>query len=324
MTRWDPSAASGAQPRQAASGSMTSVPDVIALGETMLSLIAADTPLGTASDLRVTFGGAEANTCVGLARLGVRAAWVSRLGIDPPGERIMASLGAAGVDLRWVRRDPDRPTGLMLRDTEGRVYYYRTGSAASSLSPDDLIGVPIAKARAVLVTGVTGLLGPEPQRAAVALLDAARGLRVVDPNLRPGLWGSDRAEELIAPLIARSDLLLGGEAELGAFVGDLRGERLARACRRLGPTEVVVKRGSRGAGALDADGAWHEHMGEPVRDVDPVGAGDAFNAGYIAARLSGAPPSDALAAGDRCGAAVASTVGDTEGFPVPTRTVDDR
>jgi 2-dehydro-3-deoxygluconokinase len=300
------------------------VPDVIALGETMLSLIAADAPLATASELRVTFGGAEANTCVGLTRLGMRAAWVSRLGLDAPGERIATSLAAAGVDMRWVRMDPDRPTGLMLRDTQGRVLYHRTGSAASALSPDDLREVPVAKARAVLVTGVTALLGPEPQRAAVALLDAARGLRVVDPNLRPGLWGSDRAEELIAPLIARADLLLGGETELGAFVGDLSGEPLARACRRLGPAEVVVKRGSRGAGALDEDGEWHEHAGEPVRDVDPVGAGDAFNAGYLAARLAGAPIQEALAAGAGCGAAVASAVGDTEGFPVPTRTVDDR
>jgi 2-dehydro-3-deoxygluconokinase len=297
---------------------MTSFPDVIALGETMLSLVSADAPLSTTSELRVTFGGAEANTCVGLARLGLHATWVSRLGLDPPGERVMTSLEAAGVDVQWVRRDPDRPTGLMLRDTRGRVCYYRNGSAASALSPDDLRGVPIAEARVVLVTGVTALLGPGPQRAAVALLDAARGLRVVDPNLRPGLWGSDRAKRLIGPLIERSDLLLGGEAELGAFVGDLHGERLARACRSLGPAEVVVKRGSAGAGALDEHGAWHDYTGEPVRDVDPVGAGDAFNAGYVAARLSGAAPLDALAAGARCGAAVASAVGDTEGFPLPT------
>jgi 2-dehydro-3-deoxygluconokinase len=78
---------------------------------------------------------------------------------------------------------------------------------------------------------------------------------------------------------------------------------------------VVVKRGARGACALDAGGAWHEHAPAPGPDVDPVGAGDAFDAGYIAARLSGATVAEALADGAACGAAVAARVGDTEGFP---------
>jgi 2-dehydro-3-deoxygluconokinase len=296
---------------------MSANPDVIAIGETMLSLVAADGPLASATTFNVTIGGAEANTCVGLVRLGLHAAWVSRLGADPPGDRVAAALEREGVDLRWVRRDPDRPTGLMLRDTVGTVRYYRAASAASALSPVDLAGTPLREARAALVTGVTALIGPGPQRTAVAFLDGASNLRVVDPNLRPGLWGSDRTVELVGPLISRSDLLLGGEAELRTFAGDLGAEELARACASLGPSEVVVKRGAAGAGALDRQGRWHEHAAAPVPDVDPVGAGDAFNAGYLAARLAGSPPADALAEGARCGAAVAATLGDTEGFPLP-------
>jgi 2-dehydro-3-deoxygluconokinase len=290
-------------------------PDVIALGETMLSLVAADAPLAEARTLHVTFGGAEANTCARLVRLGVGAAWVSRLGADVAGRHVFDSIERAGVDVRWVRWDPDRPTGLLLRDTQGTVVYYRVGSAASVLAPGDLDGVPIADAQAVLVTGVTALIGPEPQRAAVALLDRATGLRVVDPNLRRGLWGSDRAKELIAPLVARADVLLGGERELAELAGDLKGEALAQACRQLGPREVVVKHGDRGAAVLDQDGEWHEHVPERVRDVDPVGAGDAFNAGYVAARLNGGTASDALVEGARCGAEAAATVGDA--VPAP-------
>jgi 2-dehydro-3-deoxygluconokinase len=291
----------------------TGVLDVLALGETMLSLIAVNVPLAEARELRVSHGGAESNACVALSRLGLRTAWVSRIGVDAPGDRILADLLAAGVGVEWVRRDPDRPTGLMLRETSGApATYGRAGSAASALDREDLDGVPVADARAVLVTGITAMLGEGPHRAAIALLDRARGLRVVDPNLRLGLWGSDRAAELVTPLIERCDLLIGGEAELSSLFGGAD-RSLAERCRALGPSEVVLKRGVDGAAAL-SDGGWVEHRPVPRPDVDPVGAGDAFNAGYLAARLDGRSSAEALDLGARCGAAVAAAVGDTDGI----------
>ena len=290
--------------------------DVIALGETMLSLVAAG-DLATASQLFVTHGGAESNTCVGLARLGLRPAWVSRVGTDPPGDRIVSALAGSDVDVGWVSRDEGRPTGVMLRDTVGTVRYYRTGSAASALTLADLDGVPFTTARAVFVTGITALIGETPRETALELLAQAGGLRVVDPNLRLGLWGSDRAVELIEPMIRCGDLVLGGITELAAFVGDGEPAEVARRCGALGPREVVVKMGSAGAGVLDEAGRWHTHAPAPAAAVDPVGAGDAFNAGYLSARLDGEPPERALVRGTMCGAAVAACLGDTEGFPTP-------
>src|SRR6185503_13445644 len=89
-----------------------------------------------------------------------------------------------------------------------------TGSAASVMGPEILDGVPTAEARAVLVTGVTALIGEAPHAAGLALLEAARGLRIVDPNLRNGLWGSDRRAALVLPFVERCDLLLAGAGEL--------------------------------------------------------------------------------------------------------------
>src|SRR2546425_6562159 len=112
--------------------------DLIALGETMLAL--APPPgesVRSASRLLVDHAGAESNAAVGLARLGCRVAWVSRLGADAAGDRILDALAAEGVDTRWVARDRKRPTGLMLKDPGAAVRYYRSGSAASALSPDD-------------------------------------------------------------------------------------------------------------------------------------------------------------------------------------------
>jgi 2-dehydro-3-deoxygluconokinase len=208
----------------------------------------------------------------------------------------------------------------MFRGTRGAPPVYdRAGSAASALEPTDLEGVPVEEASAVLVTGITAMLGEGPQRAAVALLERAEGLRLVDPNLRKGLWGSERAGDLVLPLVERADVLIGGETELAELVGGPRGRALAERCRDLGPREVVLKRGADGAAALTPSGGWVEHRPPPRPELDPVGAGDAFNAGYLAARLSGDSVEDALEQGARYGADIASTIGDTAPFGRPTR-----
>ena len=294
---------------------MTEPFDLIAFGETMLSLIAVDGSLDLATTFRATHGGAESNACVAIARLGGRAAWVGRVGRDPSGERIVAALAAEGVDVAWVATDPDRSTGLILRDASGVVRYQRAGSAASVAGPSVLDDVPVEDARAVLTTGITAMLGPDPAESANALFRRARGVRALDVNLRRGLWGSERAVELISPLVRSADLVFGGIHELRAFEPGASAEAVARAIAAWGPREVVVKQGSAGAGALDPDGRWHEVAPAPAREVDPVGAGDAFGAAYLWVRLRGGSVPTALAEGARCGAAVAATIGDAEGVP---------
>jgi len=301
--------------------------DLIAFGETMIALAPPPGEIVRRTGyLLIDHAGAESNTCVGLARLGLRVAWVSRLGADAAGERILESLSGEGVDTRWVGRDATRPTGLMLKEPGVGVRYYRTGSAASAMGPDALLGVPVAEARAVLVSGVTALIGAEPHAAALALLGSARGLRIVDPNLRTGLWGSERRAELVRPLIDRCDLLLTGMSELEELLGDPNSAKAfpvrrsadgakaaAERAQRRGPREVVV-RSAASVGVLTADG-WQELDIRRDDAVDPIGAGDAFNAGYIAVRLRGGPVDEALRAGVRCGAAVTTSPSDTAGFP---------
>ena len=308
--------------------------DLIALGETMLALAPpAGRSVRDAAYLLIDHAGAESNTCVGLARLGFHVAWVSRLGADAAGDRIVEALRAEGpgsIDVRWVRRDESRPTGLMIKEPGTGVRYYRAGSAASEIGPEDLEDVPVAEARAVLVTGVTALIGPRPHAAGLTLFTArgapttftARGappplaaapLRIFDPNLRAGLWGSDRRAELVRPFIDTCDLLLAGAQELAEILGAGDAETLARRASERGPQEIVV-RSVESIGAL-SEGVWREL--DITRDaaVDPIGAGDAFNAGYVATRLRGGTIDDALGAGARCGAAVTTAVSDTSGFP---------
>jgi 2-dehydro-3-deoxygluconokinase len=158
---------------------------------------------------------------------------------------------------------------------------------------------------------------PPPSRSS----NGPAALRIVDPNLRQGLWGSDRRAELVRPLVERCDLLLAGVEELAEILGAGRAgkaggkdtEALAGLATKLGPREVVV-RGAAAVGAL-ADGVWRELAIRRGDAVDPVGAGDAFNAGYIAVRLRGGSIDQALKAGVYCGAAVTAASSDTAGFP---------
>jgi 2-dehydro-3-deoxygluconokinase len=302
--------------------------DVIALGETMLALApSAGSALRSTPTLLVDHAGAESNTCVGLARLGLRTAWVSRLGTDAAGDRILDAMRDEGVDVHWVERDPLRSTGLMIKDPDEGVRYYRRESAASVMGSTLLDSVPVESARAVLVTGVTALIGADPHAAGITLLTRARGLRVVDPNLRRGLWGSDRRGTLVRPFIERCDLLLCGIGEIAEILearrvggggtdganGDEDAHPLARAASALGPREIVI-RGAATIGAL-ADGLWYEIDIRREKATDPIGAGDAFNAGYVATRLRSGSVEEAMRAGAACGAAVTTAISDTATFP---------
>jgi sugar/nucleoside kinase (ribokinase family) len=215
----------------------------------------------------VDHAGAESNTCVGLARLGLKVAWVSRLGQDAAGDRILDALAAEGVETTWVRRDSLRPTGVMLKDPAAGVRYYRSGSAASAMSPDLLDGVPVQRARAILVSGITALIGSTAHAAGLAFLEAGHGLRIVDPNLRHGLWGSDRRAALVLPFIERCNLLLSGVSELE--------EILSAAGRAGGSGESGGSREAGGANAAEAL-AWRATAHGPrevvVRSATTIGA----------------------------------------------------
>lgn len=300
---------------------MTS-PDVVTLGETMALIAATGTgPFAVGSAARISFAGAESNVAIGLARLGHTPAFVSRLGSDPLGQLIHDALRGEGVDVSFVHRDAEAPTALILREHRTadrvRVSYYRKGLAGSRLSPGDLEGVPIGSARVLHVTGITPALS-EPARECVhRAVEVARqaGVAVsLDLNYRAALWSKADAAKELAFLVERSDVVFAGTEEAELVVGPGGPEELARELAKRGPAEVVVKLGEQGALALTGDEVVHA-PGLKVSLVDPVGAGDAFVAGYLSARLDGLPPQERLVRGNVCGAFAVSVEGDWEGLP---------
>src|SRR3712207_1721819 len=117
-----------------------------------------------ATNVALSVGGAESNVAIALSRLGIPASWISALGDDELGELVLHRVRAEGVDTRAVRRVPDRPTGLYLREEVAgalRVYYYRRGSAASTLAPGAFDPAVLEGASFLHLTGITGALSPE-------------------------------------------------------------------------------------------------------------------------------------------------------------------
>jgi 2-dehydro-3-deoxygluconokinase len=298
---------------------------LVTLGETLGLLVAEDVgPLSLARGMRLSMGGAESNVAIGVARLGVAATWIGRLGDDPVGDLIERQLLAEGVRC-LVRRDP-APTAIMLRErrtgTVARVSYYRHGSAGSHLQTADLPEGAVEQAGMLHLSGITPALGPDPAETVREAMRRARRAGVpvsVDFNFRSRLWDAATAAPVFRELAAGADIVFAGDDEARiALEGDAsaRPEALAERLAALGPSEVVIKRGRRGALAR-IGGELIEVPAVPVHPVDTVGAGDAFVAGYLASRLLGRGVRDRLSTAAVAGAFAVTVPGDWEGLPRP-------
>lgn len=305
--------------------------EVVTMGECLVSLVAADSaPLPDVRVLHPHVAGAEANVAVGLARLGHRVAFIGRVGADGFGTRIVRALRGEEVDVVGLTVDPNGPTGLMIRERRGvgpsEVIYHRTGSAGARLGPEDVAAAVergvFGGARWLHLTGITPALSDSCRAAVAAALAASRaeGLTVsFDINLRRRLWSDAESASVLRDLVARVDVLIADEAEAALVTGltDAAGpESLAVAIVALGPSLAVMKLGAGGGLAVARGGPAVRVTGLPVATVvDPVGAGDAFSAGFIAARLDGADVPTALAWANACGAASVAVEGDMTGLP---------
>lgn len=290
--------------------------DVVCLGESMALFVARSQD--PARRWWQTFGGAESNVACHLAGAGLTSRWVSAVGEDSFGRTMLDGLAEFGVDIGDVRIDPDRPTGVYFKDaasTGSRVRYYRAGSAATAMGPGLLSELDLGDTALLHLTGITPALSVGCRELVdAALTMRSRGMRIsFDVNWRPALWraaGADGVrdpDELLREFADRADIVLVGDDEADAIWNrsSVRGIRdlLPR------PRTLVIKHGSRGA-TLVEDG---DEVFEPALDVDvvePVGAGDAFAAGFLAATLWGHQPRQRLRAGHLQAAAVLCTTDD--------------
>ncbi|MFD8715595.1 sugar kinase [Streptomyces anulatus] len=262
--------------------------DVVCLGESMVTFLPSQPGrLADVPSFGRGIGGAESNVACALAAAGHRAAWVGRVGADGFGDHLVETIASYGVDTSAVRRDPVRPTGIYFRTATDRgtdtheVAYYRAGSAASAMSPDNVPYEDLLAGRILHLSGITAALSAD----CLALLRdltaprPGRPLVSFDVNHRPHLWrGGDADASVLLELARRADLVFVGEDEAEEAWGIVGAEAIRAALPE--PAVVVVKRGSAGATVFSG-------LRPGPRSSNAGGAGNAAGAGSSGAGGAG-------------------------------------
>lgn len=299
---------------------------LVTLGETMAAF-APDRmgPLRYVSGYSIRTAGAESNTAIGAAKLGVSAAWVSRLGADEFGQYIRNQIRAEGVDCTGVTFDPAHRTGVMFKQTgsgETSVFYYRENSAASHMAPQDLPEEMFRDCRILHLSGITPVLSDscaETVQAAVRLAKSCGAKLSFDPNIRKKLWKDRDYTPMLRQLTKDAEIVLMGLDEAETLfgtrdVGALCAELFATGCAEV----IALKDGGNGAWIADRSQCIRLEP-QPCRCIDPIGAGDGFNAGVLAGLLQGRTLEQAGRMGAVCGALATEVPGDVEGCPDAAR-----
>lgn len=297
--------------------------EVFTFGETMLLFQPEQMlPLEYVHQFPKKIGGAESNVAIGLARLGHSVGWFSKLGNDPFGRFILKSVRGEGVDTSSCIFTDEAPTGLIFKEQlspeDMNVYYYRKGSAASLMEPDDLDAEAIAGAKILHISGITPALSESAYETVKKAIEVAKanGTRIVfDPNLRLKLWSVERAREVFNEIAESADVILPGLDEGQLMTGETDVESVAEALMKDDSKTVIIKLGSKGAYLHSKDEKTYVE-GFPVeRIVDPVGAGDGFAAGIISGILREEPMQQVVRRANAVGAMVVGVSGDIEGLP---------
>jgi 5-dehydro-2-deoxygluconokinase len=306
--------------------------DLVAIGRVSVDLYGQQVGgrLEDVASFAKAIGGCPANIAIGAARLGLKAALITRVGDEPMGRFVREQLAREGVDTRGVRTDRERLTSLVLlsvRDAQTfPLIFYRENCADSALCEDDIDAGLIAAARAVLVTGTHFSIaaGAQAQRKAIAIAKAHARRVVLDVDYRPSLWGigghdagesryarSARVTAALAPVLPECDLIVGTEEEMHIAAGREDTLDAVRRIRALSTAIIVVKRGAQGCVVFDAGipDRLEDALSVPgfaVEVLNVLGAGDAFLAGFLLGYLRDEPHAASARFANACGAIAVS------------------
>lgn len=284
---------------------------VLTVGEAMIEMAV----IGE-NTYRRSFAGDTFNTAWHMARIlgpDHPVGFLTRIGTDSLSDAFLALMRADGLDITRVDRTPHRTMGLYMIELDGverSFRYWRDLSAAQGLADDmDRLRGAVAGAELIHLSGITlAILSPTARETLHAVLSEARsqGARIsFDPNVRPRLWASgDDIRATLLTFMALTDIGLPSHDDEKALWGDRSPEATLERWLEAGVPEIVVKNG---CGSVMAASEGHQTTIETpsVQGVcDTTGAGDAFNAGYLSARLTEQRATAAVLAGQRVSAEV--------------------
>lgn len=299
------------------------MPEIITLGETMAALTPKETGyLHYIRDYGMRIAGAESNLAIGVCKLGHSAAWISSLGADELGYFVNNSIRAEGVDTHYVKFDPHHRTGLMLKQMlpgkETSVFYYRENSAAANMQAEELHEEMFAEGKVLHLTGITPVLSDSCRAVVLKAIEFAKraGLKIsFDPNIRKKLWKDTDFTPVLKEIVKCSNILMLGLDEAQILYGSSEKEEIVKAFFENEAAEyLAVKDGKNGAYVADRQGG-HTILPHPCKPVDPIGAGDAFNAGFLCGLLEQRTVQEAGKIAAIAGAMATESFGDIEGYP---------
>jgi 2-dehydro-3-deoxygluconokinase len=270
----------------------------------------------TVRQLDLQFGGAEANVAAACARLGLRTAWISALPANPWGARIRRELTGHGVDCGYVRMTDGARVGVYFLEygvppRPVHVLYDRRDSAFARLTVSEVDWEPVRQARLVHLTGITPALGASARSLVERALAEATTVSF-DINYRATLWSPAEARAFVEPVLARVRYLFIGQSEAHTLFG-LTGspEQILEGLARCAPKATIsLQRGEEGSTVLDGGRLVRPTRRPIVQMVDPIGAGDAYAAGFLWATLRGRELQEAVDTGTAVAAIKCSTWGD--------------
>jgi tagatose kinase len=253
-----------------------------------------------------------------VARLGHSAGIISGVGDDDFGRSILARLEGDGVNIDRVLVMPEKSTGVAFvtyfDDGSRKYIFHWDGTPAVMAEAPAAEAVPQAKYFHLM--GCSLMANEQFRRSALTALErfAARGAKITfDPNIRFELLQSDSIEAIVGPVLARCSVLFPGEQELQLLSGSNDLDRAAYAMFDRYPMElIVVKRGSRGCTIFTPEKRV-DVAAFRVEEVDPTGAGDCFDAGFLCGLLDGRPVEQCARWGAAAGALSACAFGPMEG-----------
>lgn len=326
-----------------ATHSAPSAHQILLAGEAMALFAAREEgQLASAADFHESVAGAELNVAIGLKRLGQSPLYVTRLGSDIFADRIRQLIQRDGLSTNGLLTDSSAATGFMLKSRvdsgDPSTAYFRAGSAASHLSPDDIDRIPLENVWAIHLTGVLpalsdscrwfcrdlARLATDPGKCSFPAPARGQYFLSFDPNIRPSLWPDHEVMvHELRRLCAQADLVLPGLGEAKQLVGTDDPKQAVRLFCQLGARAVVLKCGPSGAYIRDFDGSETWVSGFHVDHVlDTVGAGDGFAAGVLSALAEGKSLAQAAERGCAIGAIQTQSYSDNEGLPTKQQLVD--
>jgi len=302
--------------------------DVITIGRASVDLYSQQigARLEDAASFAKSVGGCPANIAIGTARLGLKSAWLGRVGDEAFGRFIREQMAREGASTEGIITDAERLTALAILGVEDDrrfpLIFYREDCADMALTEGDISEDFIARARSVLVTG-THFSRPHTAAAQKIAMTFAKGYGakvIFDIDFRPNLWGlaghgageeryvrSHTVSARLKSVLPHCDLVVGTEEEILIGSGEADLDAALRAIRQVSSAVIVLKRGP--MGCIVYDGAIPENIedgivgeGFPIEVYNTLGAGDAFMSGFLRGWLTGEPLETCATWANACGA----------------------